>query len=680
MRQHLIALLCLLGIAIPTLADNVITVSSASGQPGDEVEVTLSLQNTEDIVAAEVRIALDKYVQYVSGSAVLNEARADGHQLSTASVADELRLYVYNYGHNALKGSSGNLVTFRLRLGRNPEILTLTPRVILSDSRGQTLHASTNNGQVTILAPQLTVLTPSTDFGHIPIRSSYTRNLTLQNSGTSLLSVSGITFSAGEFSIVGQSSFDIAPGATKSVTVAYLPTRHGATSATMTIISDAVNGKQTAALVADPYSVNELHIGNASGMSDGEVTVAVTMNNMEPIVAGQWSFTLPNALTYVKGSLATSEHASALSANTTVVGQKLTCFVYSTNNARIDEGDGVIATFRLRLQGSTGTYSLNPTEVVLSNAKLENMVSATSSGRVSIQSPTISCDAGANFGDIPVAAESIRTFVIRNTGRAQMEISRVTFLAEGFSVAEAMPLIIAPNGSQSITIKYLPALEGTFATSMNIYSNDPVNRMKTVAVKGKAYEANSLSLEGQLHDDESYTLDISMTNYSEIVALQMDVRLPEGLELADTHIIPASRLEGLSSIVAPMEGGVYRIAIYSLNNRSVSGNDGALFALRTSGDVRGLQGKVVSVENIVLSNQNGKNYSLTQSLNFEIPRYPYLGDADGDDVVNILDVLATLSIIKGGTGDFDQNAADANKDVRVDILDVLKILEFIKQK
>lgn len=62
-----------------------------------------------------------------------------------------------------------------------------------------------------------------------------------------------------------------------------------------------------------------------------------------------------------------------------------------------------------------------------------------------------------------------------------------------------------------------------------------------------------------------------------------------------------------------------------------------------------------------------------------INAYKY-GDANNDIEINILDVLATLSIMKGQSDSFNTKAADANGDGSVNILDVLKILEIMKQR
>ena len=166
-------------------------------------------------------------------------------------------------------------------------------------------------------------MTTSIDYGHIPIRSSYTRSISLKNTGNKTLHISDAQFSAPEFS-TKHIPIDIEPGATQNLTINYAPVNRGAISETVTFISDAINGKQKATLVADPFSVNELHIGKTSGNSDEEATITLTMNNMEPIVGVQTTFTLPAGIEYVDGSFASAERASSHTAMATVRDNKLT--------------------------------------------------------------------------------------------------------------------------------------------------------------------------------------------------------------------------------------------------------------------------------------------------------------------------------------------------------------------
>lgn len=681
MKQYILNLLLWLGIAMPAFADNIVTVSSAEGRPGDEVEVTVSLTNTDPVMAAEVVIPLSENLRYVAGSATLNAARANGHQLSAASVGGSLRLYVYGLGGNTLAGNEGTLATFRLRLGKHPERFALTPQVILSNAMGQALSATPRTGTVTILTPELTITTPQIDFGHIPIRSTYTKTLTLKNTGTDVLTVTGVTFDAPELS-VSETAFTVAPGVTKNLTVTFAPTKYGDISQKATIVSDASNGKQTAAIIADPFSVNELHVSDATGISDSEVSLSLTMNNMEPIVAVQCTFTLPDGLHYVAGSVAPSTHAEGLSATATVEGQKLTIFLYSQSNVPIPEGDGEIATFRLLLDGRSGTYYLTPKDIVLGNARLENMVSASTRGMVRIQSPTIAANASLDMGSTAITDVVEQTYAIRNSGQAELEVTGITFLAEGFCIKEALPLTVAPGATQQITVCYTPTKEGLFRTTMNIYCNDPATRLKNVTLSGSIYEPNTVGLTGEWSCEKTaYVTHIDLENYTQLVAVQMDIHLPEGTSINVANALSnTSRLAGMTSYLAKTDDLTYRLVVYSLSNAVVQGNNGDILTLTFNvEDANAMDGKELRIDNIILSDITSKNYSSTDvaTLVMEAPaEEPVLiGDVNADGKVTVADAVAVMNYYLHWTAaSADDNKYDINRDGKITVADAVNVM------
>ena len=612
MRRLIISFLLLLA-ATPLLADNVVTLSAVEGRPGDVVNVSVSLQNTDEVTAVEVRIPLNDYLIYVDGSAQLNGSRSDGHAMSAGCRNNELRLYAYSNSLKPLKGKDGELFTFQLKLGKAADHFSLQPVVKLSRPNGQTVAATVQPLVADVLAPRLELLTTRLDFGHVPIRSTYTRTLQIRNTGTETLHVSGISYSAAEFS--SEQTFEVQPGQTQNVTVNYAPTKWGVVSETVSMRSDAVNGVLKAMLVADPFSVNELHVGDASGGSDEEVEIMLTMNNMEPIVAMQCDFQLPEQLVFVEGSFQTAERSSMQKSMAMVNGNTLRLVLYNTSNKAMTGVDGVIGSFRVRLNGKSGYYNLNPTRVVLSNSAQENMTSAYSQGRVQIQSPTISGNSSLNFVAMPVTEPLTATYTIRNSGQRDLVIDRIAFLDEGFSVKETLQLTIAKGNSKNITIQYVASQPGAFCTQMNIYSNDPTTRMKPVELSGSSYAPNTLSMHyTTANDNKHVSVSVAMDNYSPIVAAQMDVHCVAGMELTTADVELSSRAGGFSVAVARKNDTTYRILLYSLSNATIEGQTGDLFTMHFKTDQVAFNGTVLWLDEVRLSTSAGSNMLSKEAL------------------------------------------------------------------
>ena len=602
------------------MASNTITLSSVSGTPQTEVEVVVSLDNTDAITALEMVLPLGEHLSYVNGSATLATTRSNGHQLSAAQVGQELRIYVYSLSLNALQGNTGELLTFRLLLGNEPATYTLTPTVVLSNAQGTSIAGSVQTGTMTIQAPKLQIVNPQIDYGHIPIRATYTKSLQLKNVGNLPLTIENIA-TTDQLFVPKQTTLTIEAQQTAAVTLEYSPVVRGAISKEVIVKSNAINGEQVATIIADPFSVNELHIGTASGIADSIVTVSLTMNNMEPIVAMQCAFKLPKQLEYMANSLAVNAvRSNGHQTLSTVHGDTLVLMLYSISNQSLHANDGEVATFQLRLNGSSGTYYLKPIDVVLSNITEENMVSATSQGKVTIKAPAISSNASLAFGSHTITEEAYVSYSVRNNGSAPLVLERATFLAEDYRVVEELPITIANYKTTTITVAYQPTEEGDFSTTMNLYTNDPNNRLKTVALSGHTFEPNTLALSGQNNKDGTYTLSVALENYSDIVAVQYDVHWRSDMTTAQAAFKPTTRMQNHNAVVTPLDEDSYRIIIYSMANATLVGHEGELHQLifTPQGNVD-YCGDVITVDNVVLSNAKGtdKTSATTPALAVE---------------------------------------------------------------
>ena len=612
-------------LSIQAIASNTITLSSVSGTPQTEVEVVVSLDNTDAITALEMVLPLGEHLSYVNNSATLATTRSNGHQLSAAQVGQDLRIYIYSLSLNAIPGNTGELLTFRLLLGSEPTNYALTPTVVLSNAQGTSLAGSVQTGIVTIQAPKLQIVNPQIDYGHIPIRATYTKNLQLKNVGNLPLTIENIT-TTNPLLVPKQTTLTIEAGQTTSVTIEYAPTERGSVSAEAIVKSNAINGEQVAIIVADPFSVNELHVGTASGIADSLVTISLTMNNMEPIVAMQCAFKLPKQLVYVANTFAiNTERSNGHQALSTLRGDTLFLAIFSMTNQPLHANDGEVATFQLRLNGSSGTYYLKPIDVVLSNITEENMVSATSQGSVRINAPAIDCYTNYDLNAIPISEQTNIIYNIRNSGNAPLIIDRITFLAEEYSVLEKFPITIANSQDTIITITYQPTEVGNFSSIMQIYTNDPASRLTEVALYGYVYEPNSLSLSGRISNDNSYTLSVSLDNYNNIVAVQYDLHWRHDITTLQSAFKPSERMSSHSYSVTPLDEDSYRVLIYSMSNAIIAGYNGELHQLvfTPQGDVD-YCGDIITIDNIILSDVNSVDKASSSTMSYPAATSQYV--------------------------------------------------------
>lgn len=612
MKRILIGLL--IGWCVSLHAANQVTLSTANGSPGDTVTLTVNLSNTDAISAIEIIIPTGEYISYVPASAILNSARSNGHSITASQVGKEMRVYIYSLSLQPLQGNEGELFSCRLALSNEPVVQNLTPTVVMSDANGAAISGSAAPASLTIIAPKMEVQTPSIDYGHIPIRATYTKPLTIRNTGTAPLTISAIDFSAEEFTHAAL-PIEIAAGGSQSITLTYAPTQRGAIQESATITSDAVNGQfvavKTVSLVADPFSVNELHVGHVAGVVDDTVQVPITMNNMEPIVAGEVSFKMPKQLIPAADGFTLSSRATDHQTIMRIHGDTATYYFFSPTNSPLKDNDGELGTIGIIIDGSSSYYYLKPIQVVLSNASMENMVSATSQGYVQAQSPRISTAANLSLPSIAVTDTATATFSISNNGAASLTVDKITFLQEGFACITPLPLTIDKYTTGSIEVQYIPTKEGKYSTTMQIYSNDPAERMRSVNVSDSVYEPNELTLTGQ-QIATNYMLSVSLTNYSEITAMQFDIN---GLPEANVNSTNTDRLAQHSVMLVPLGEGVYRVIVYSMNNVAIGGHNGEILQLYFPiGDLSQISSDIT---NIVLSTPDGKNKNSSAIIHWD---------------------------------------------------------------
>lgn len=668
------------GVWLTAQAVNTVSLSSVHGHPGDEVEVAVNLSNTDEVTALEIQVPLGDMLRYVDGSAIFNAERSNGHTLTASAKDGKLSICVYSFSLAPIKGTDGEICRFKVKLGKEPGDYDLVPDVVLGDKDGNAVSCSVNKGVVTLLSPKIEITTPTLAYRRVPIRSSYIKTLTIRNAGNEPLEVSDIAFDGNDLS-ASPATCTIAAGATKDVVVTYAPMQRGDVTKNVTITSNAINPKVGKAVVtAQPYSVNELHVLRTEGISDGEATVVLKMNNMEPIAGAQCSFKMPKELVYVDGSAS----AGVMCANTdhtalgSFQGDVLTLMLYSATNAGIPEGNSELMTFRVRLDGKSGSYRLNPTDVVLSNVAMENMVSATSGNYVAIKSPAYSAPTTLEMGETPVTEKKTCSYSIYNSGSTDLVISKVAFLAEGYSVEEEFPITIEPKKSKSINVSYTPSKEGEYRTTMQVYTNDPVNRMFSVNVSVKVYEPNEIVASGT-NTKNGYQFTFSLDNYTDIVAVQMNLHWLPGMSTSTAQLVPTDRLKNHSYLVTDLGNGTYQVLIYSMSNSPIVVNEGTLFTLDyTATEGTEYRDTELQVTDIVLSDAKGKNYASVGNVSITAAFNTVLGDVNGDGLVNIADAIGLVNYILGKAAfEVDELAADANEDGILNITDAIAIVNLI---
>ena len=687
--QRYVFILCMalsMMMAVPAGAQSTVSLSSSSGHPGDEVEVSVMLSNAQSATALQINIPHSPYLSYVDGSAVLNTQRVSGsHCLSVSDKDNLLNLYVYDLSLNTFQEGTGAFMTFRLKLGKEPGSYELKPEAVLSDKASKPLPVSAQGGVVKILGPKISLDPTVVDYGSVPIRSTYTKKVSVSNTGNETLNVSEIKSGSALFK-VSPVSMSIAAGQQSTLTIEYSPQNDGSDFSDITLVSDATNGNQTVHVTASPFSENILSVANASGQAGEAVTVSVSMRNMEPIVAAQCCFTLPEALKYVEGSAALSGRTTNGShrISGTIEGDRLSFFIHSESNTALTGSEGELFTFKLLLDGTGGDYPLKPEDVLLSNAKGRDMTSEVNGAVIRIAAPKMECASELTFGKVPLAETVKKAFAVRNSGESPLTIQRVEFSDEAFSLADATLPTIAAGKTQNLEVCYRPSGEEEFSGVMQIYCNDPQNRMQAVQISGTTYAPNQIDLSGSPVSGQSgqYALKVSLQNMLPVVGMQFDLHWIPEMVPAPEVLSLSTRTAGHQVEVIKQEEGCYRVYLYSLDNVPIAPGSGPVLTLIYINKVEG-QGyndkTTILADQIILSTAEERNCASSPSATWQVGGLSgLLGDANNDGQVNDADVTCIVSyLLEKDAPVFIEAQADMNQDQRITITDVVEVIHAI---
>ena len=577
-------LLLLLCIGIGAKADNVVMLSSAEGAPDEEVTVTVSLSNTDAISSLQLSIPLDEQLSLVAGSGTLG-SRCASHSLTVGVKDGMLNVFVYSLSLATFSGNDGEVASFRLKLGNQPGVVSLTPqKTVIADGDGTPVDATTESGQVTIRCAKAQYSTMEVDFGAVPIRDTYTRTVTVTNVGNDDLVISALSFSdVNVFSTTTTLPLTLAAGAQQQLNVTYAPVERGDITRTLKVVCNSVSKLNTITLKAQPFAVNELHMQPASGVSDEEVTVGMTMNNMDPVSGYQVEFKLPDELQYVDGSFNLSDrctnHTPIVSAN----GQQLTIIVYSGSDTPLTGNDGEIGSFKVKLTGRN-SVTLKPTKTVLSatiNNKVDNVMSDVYGATITIRSPRISTSSSLDFGAVSVTEPCEQPFSISNYGSAPLTISRIVFNNEALSIKETLPLTIEAGSSTAVTVAYGSTEQTAFEATMQIYSNDPELRLREVRVTGSRFAPNYMAVSAEdIFAKENLAIDIALNTYDQVMGLQFDVVYPgQYYSTFDNNYTLEPRAAGMTATVRQVDANRLRFFCYFLTETGIAPGEGKIMTL-----------------------------------------------------------------------------------------------------
>ena len=564
-------------------AQNILKTGQYQVLPNTEFEIQLSTENSSPFVAFQVDIPVPTGFAYIEESAFLNATRISGHALSASLLTGNiLRLIGYSVGNTPFLGNSGTLVSFKFKSGAVPATFAIAlNQPVLGDSQSNNILTGSTNGEVTVLAPNISVSATELNYGRVPLGTTAEQTFQISNTGNTELLINSLNFNDAQFSTTEVQGFTIAPQASRFITVKFIPVAKGNLLKKLQIGSNDPDQSTFAiTLNALPFAVNEIYTGNITGASSTTKTLEFTMNNMEACTGFQFDLNLPQPLTYVVGTAQLFRLQDQTVSVSPVNNQTIRVLVYSIGNKSITGTSGKVLSLDFLLNGAAGYYSIGISNVIIANASVENIVSDSFGGQLIVTCPTISASSQLNFGDVAVLSSSTLQHRVYNYGQEPLVISKIQFSTGYFKTSQVLPVSIQPYNYIDLPIFFADSVKGSAIGTLKIICNDPVNNPFTVQLIGNAFVPNYLQISNQnFTKGERKSVAIEVQNEEPFVAVQFDFAYPEGFTPDLNAVNLTNRKQDHVLAATTLSTGSLRILVYSPGQKAFTGKSGPILTI-----------------------------------------------------------------------------------------------------
>lgn len=636
MNKHLIILFLIVQSAV-LQATNILKINQYQSLPDAVISVELVAENEDPFVAFQADIPVPAGFKFVENSAILNAARINGHALSVSLLTGNiLRLIGYSPNNIAFSGNAGSLLTFSLKTGKTPGTFPLQiNEALLGNSQSANILTGAIAGSVTVLAPDIHLSTASLNFSRVALGSQAETGFYIQNNGNQDLIISSLSFDDAQFSTTETANISIAGGSGRYIGVRFAPTTKGNYNKWLYINSnDPDQPVLKVGLEAVAYAVNELHTGSISGASSTSGTLEFAVNNMETFTGIQFDIHLPQPLSYIPGSATLLRRDDHVIAVNTLNSNTLRVLAYSPGNKSFSFNNGKLMELGFQLNGTGGYYHIGISNVLISDSRGENIISAYYSGSLQISSSDIQTSNRMEFGDVSKTSQKEILQTIYNYGQEPLIINQLTFNSAFFSSTQTLPLTIQPYHSANIPLVFKKESKGAAVGIMRIFSNDPDQGIYQVELSGNAFAPNYLKVKPQrIMQGETKELSIEIDNEEAVVAFQFDLTIPQGLHPDLNNISLSDRKTDhlISSIL--LNNNTLRVICYSPGQKSIQGKSGTMVIIPLQCESEIASGNYeMQFANSVLSNQNAENI-LYSSVNGTI----FIGTSTGSFTIQSAD-------------------------------------------
>ena len=596
-------------------SQNTLSGGSLNVNENTSFEYEIGLDNDSAVSALQFDIDINQGA-FSYGSNHTLTTRASGFTVSTSNPFENiLRVVMYSSSGGVIEVGSGTILKLDISSKTLPSDYTFSiSNVVLSDATGTELSSSSSNGTVSVRGAHLNVNTTSINFGRVPIGDNEQRLISISNNGNENLTISAISLSS-PLSLTSTLPLTITPGGSQSVSIALDSSEKYDASSEVSFTTndnDGLRQLQKTTVSANVYAVNEIHIGSGSGEIHTDISIPVSINNMEPFSGFQFDLTLPQDISYVENSVVLSTRKSDHSVIGSLINANtLRVIAYSNTNAEFSGSDGEVMILKLIPKVSSGNYTLTISNPIISNITLGDIESDSYNGSVQINAPNLVTNPSSiSFGRVPITETKQQVIRLTNNGSAELNISSIVKDVSLFDIDTATPFTISQGAYKDITLTFTPSSNGNVDQDISIRHNGSTEQ-NIINITADVFSPNYLSIDDiEVLNGESYNLLFRLHNYNSVKGVQVDIDFPQGFSFDFSNMVMSSSTTNFSISSSSLSNGNRRIIIYNTSGESIGSGSEVLFELPFSVDNEtSYNDYALAYSNVVISDQNNQDVS-----------------------------------------------------------------------
>jgi hypothetical protein len=339
---------------------------------------------------------------------------------------------------------------------------TLTPLLALGGCTGMV------SGQNKSAASALQVTPAAVDFGSAGVGKTVSQIATVENTGTTTVTLTKASVSTKEFSISGlQFPISIQAGQRARFTVSFKGSKPG-----------RIKGKLH--FTGDPTDPDPVDLTGSAGNSAPKLEISAASHDFGKVTVN----TVANATLTLTNSGAGNLNISQITATGTVfsvTGVSVPAVVPAGGTVTVN------VAFSPKTAGNdTGTVAIASDDPTTPNAT----VSLTGVGTAVDVGKLTATPASLSFSNVKVGSSATAVTTLKNTGTANLTLSQISTSTPVYSTSGvSVPVVMAPGDSVALTVKFTPTAAGTKGDSVSLVNSQ--GGITSVSLSGTALAVQS---------------------------------------------------------------------------------------------------------------------------------------------------------------------------------------------